>query len=552
MSLLLKIRFKSLLSGIKSSFSSKKAGVIVLYTILLGYAALAIIAMLFGMWFLCSGYLQTDYAWLYFALVGIVAFALGIFGTVFTTQSQMYEANDNELLLAMPIKPFHIIMSRVLMLFIITLIFSAVVMVPAGIVYLIMCGCSVHFLVVFPLSVLLISMVTQAVTCLLGWVLHFLLARFKHKALVAAFFMSLFLVVYFVGIGNLDNLTMLLKENGGKIANALQSFGWPFYVFGQGCMGDVLQFILFALFTLVIFGLVMWILTRTFVKAMLAGGKSSSSAKQKRDKKIRTPEATICRKECKRFFSSTTYLVNLGLGLFLMVALVGAGVVFKDKLLVTLASLSDVGNMAGLGDTGTLSGMEDISEAVDIRGFIPVALYSIMGFIASMTTISAPSVSLEGKHLWILRSMPISGAKVLRAKLRFHCIATVPLAFVGTMILGFVYDCSLLDTLFASLCAALLHALCGVLGLVFNMCFPRMDWPTEATPCKNSMAVGLSIFGMMFLAMGAFGVGAVGIVLMGAKLSAVVLALVTLGLALITYLLYLLLMKWGGKKFETL
>ena len=41
-------------------------------------------------------YLESDYPWLYFAMAGIFAFALGIFGTVFTTQSQMYEAKDNE------------------------------------------------------------------------------------------------------------------------------------------------------------------------------------------------------------------------------------------------------------------------------------------------------------------------------------------------------------------------------------------------------------------------------------------------------------------------
>ena len=264
---------------------------------------------------------------------------------------------------------------------------------------------------------------------------------------------------------------------------------------------------------------------------MLVGGKTKSAAKQKRDRKIRTPEASLCKKESKRFFSSTTYLVNVGLGLFMMAALIIAGIIFKDKLMTMLQS-------------------QDMLEGLE--SFIPAVIVGIMAFLTFMAPISAPSVSLEGKHLWILRSMPISGAKVLRGKLRFHCIATVPLAFGGTIILCLWYGCPFLDTLLAAVCAGLLHVLCGVLGLVFNMCFPRMDWPTEAAPCKQSGAVICIMFAMMFISFVIFGVGLVATGILGPERSALVLGIMAAVIALITYLFYLLLVKWGGKKFETL
>ncbi|MBP3618531.1 MAG: hypothetical protein J6J38_10890 [Lachnospiraceae bacterium] len=531
MSLLLKIRFKSLFAGIKKSIGAKSAGMLALFGVLMGFSALIIMALLFGIWFVFGMYLESDYPWLYFAMAGIFAFALGIFGTVFTTQSQMYEAKDNELLLAMPLKPSQIIGSRVLMLYLLTFLFSAIIMLPAAAVYCILRGPSVTFVLIFLLVMGMISMVTQTVTCLLGWVLHFLLAKFKYKALLASLFMAVVMILYFVGIGNLENLTVVLTQNGGKIANAVQSFAWPFYAMGQACMGDILQFVLFTVFSFGVFGLVMWVLTKTFIKAMLVGGKAKSATKQKRDRKIRTPEASLCRKESKRFFSSTTYLVNTGLGLFMMLALIVAGVIFKDKIMNALQS-------------------QDMLEGLE--SFIPAVIVGIMGFITFMTPISAPSVSLEGNHLWILRSMPISGAKVLRGKLRFHCIATVPMAFVGTLALCLVYGCPILDTLLAAVCSALLNVLCGVLGLVFNMCFPRMDWPTEAAPCKQSGAVVCIMFAMMFVSFLVFGGGLVGTGMMGPDMSAVVLGIMAAALALITYLFYLLLVKWGGKKFETL
>ncbi len=530
MKLLIGIRMKALFGAMKKSFGGKK-GMGALIAVAIVFLFFTIEGMLFGSWSMLSSYLETEFAWLYFALAGLLAFAFGIFGTVFTTQSQMYQAKDNDLLLAMPIKPGHIVGSRVFVLYLLTMVFVAVVMMPAGLVYSMKMGFSGSFWLVYLLSMIFIGLLTQAVTCLLGWLLHFLLAGFRHKAIVATIFMTAVMVLYFIGINQLENLMLLLVNNGGKIASAVQSFAWPFYALGVACFGDWLQFALLALVCVGIFTIVTVILNVTFVRAMLVGGKTKRAAKQKRDDKVRTAIGTICRKESKRFFTSTTYLVNIGMGLFMIVAFVGAGIMLKDKLVMAMDQMTE----------GKLQKM------------LPVLLTGAMGLLASMTPISAPSVSLEGKHIWILRSMPISGADVLKAKLRFHCIASVPVACVGALVLGIVYKIGWFETIFAVIGTALLFVLTGILGLVFNMCFPRLDWANEAAPCKQSMAVFFAIFVMMFVSLiyvGLyFGFAAL---LGGAKNSLLAFSIVNVLFIFINYLFYVLLMKWGGKKFETL
>jgi len=172
--------------------------------------------------------------------------------------------------------------------------------------------------------------------------------------------------------------------------------------------------------------------------------------------------------------------------------------------------------------------------------------------MAAMTPISAPSVSLEGKHIWILRSMPISGADVLKAKLLFHCVASIPLAVIGTLALGIVYGIGWFETIFAVIGVVFLFLLCGILGIVLNMCFPRLDWPNEATPCKQSMAVFFSMFGMMFISIGyvALVIGLLG--LFGGENYLLAMSLVTVVLMVANYVLYHVMVTWGGKKFETL
>ena len=57
-------------------------------------------------------------------MAGIMALALAVFGSVFMTQTQLYDAKDNELLLSMPIRPLHILMSRMAVLLVLTGVFS--------------------------------------------------------------------------------------------------------------------------------------------------------------------------------------------------------------------------------------------------------------------------------------------------------------------------------------------------------------------------------------------------------------------------------------------
>lgn len=46
--------------------------------------------------------------------------------------------------------------------------------------------------------------------------------------------------------------------------------------------------------------------------------------------------------------------------------------------------------------------------------------------ISSMNDITAPSVSLEGKNIWIVQSLPVTAWQVLRAKLNLHIVLTIP------------------------------------------------------------------------------------------------------------------------------
>ncbi len=84
---------------------------------------------------LCGAFVPLGLDWMYFALLGLLAVFLGAFGSVFNTYSSLYLAKDNDLLLSLPIPLRVIISSRLVTVYLMGLMYSAVVIVPAVIVY---------------------------------------------------------------------------------------------------------------------------------------------------------------------------------------------------------------------------------------------------------------------------------------------------------------------------------------------------------------------------------------------------------------------------------
>ena len=114
--------------------------------------------------------LVPERSWLFMALIGLAALILGLFGSVFSTYSTIYKAKDNETLLAMPIPPGKLLASKMLIVYLTSLLFTAIAMVPGLIVYWVHAPSVSAASVVF--SVLLIflqALFTTALSCILGW-----------------------------------------------------------------------------------------------------------------------------------------------------------------------------------------------------------------------------------------------------------------------------------------------------------------------------------------------------------------------------------------------
>jgi len=525
---LLAVRFRSLAAMFIQRNSRKKkqgAGTAVLFAVLYLYLG-AVMCGMSGLTFyaLAQPYHMLDLDWLYFAMAGLAGLGMAVIGSVFTTQNQLYDAKDNPLLLSMPIPPSRILLSRMLPLLALNLLFASIVMVPAIVVYAVWIDFQPLFLLLQIFSIPAIAVLAQAIACLLGWLLHLLMSRIN-KSFASVLFMVVFLAAYFGIYHNANDILNTLISNTAVLADAISAWVWPIYAMGQGCCGSVWQTAAFAAICSIAFALVYWVLSVTFLHTAT---KSYSGRKGRKlnlaDTKTASATAAIIRKELGKFLGTPVFLTNMGLGILLTAAMPVAGIIFRKKVmqLITLLMLPN-----------------------DVTALL---ICAILGFLVSTMCISTPTVSLEGKNLWVLKSMPVPPKQILNAKLGMHILLTVPVTALAGFVLGITYECGIAGLLFCFVVPALLALLNGVLGMVAGLKWARFDYVNEAYPCKQSVSVAVSMFGMMGLPL-VLGL-LYGFLLCDYLTPLVFLALSSLLLAGMCFGFYALMIHWGIKQWN--
>lgn len=121
-------------------------------------------------------------SWLYFAIMGATAALFGVFGSVFNTYSSLYDAKDNDLLLSMPIPVRDIMAARLIGVYLMGLMYSGVVVIPAVGVYFITAHPGISGITAVIMAVM-VTVLVLILSCILGWVVAKIAVKLKTRAL---------------------------------------------------------------------------------------------------------------------------------------------------------------------------------------------------------------------------------------------------------------------------------------------------------------------------------------------------------------------------------
>ncbi|MBR6702807.1 MAG: hypothetical protein IKI78_06660, partial [Clostridia bacterium] len=271
---------------------------------------------------LAGSLIPEGYDWLYFAILGALTIALGIFGSVFNTYSMLYLSKDNDMLLSMPIRPSVILNSRMASVYILSIIYEAVMYIPALIEYW-KAANKTALNIIFPTLNLFISgFAVLALTCLFGWLIALISSHIRNKNILSVIFSLGFFALYYVAMFRFNIFLNVIMNRAGEFAEKIQKYVYFLYIFGKGNTGDIKNFIIFALISFALFFIALSIMSKSFIRLATANKGMKKKAYKAETLKSRKTGASLFGKELSRFLNTPIYLLNSGLGI--LIAPVGA------------------------------------------------------------------------------------------------------------------------------------------------------------------------------------------------------------------------------------
>ena len=140
--------------------------------------------------------------------------------------------------------------------------------------------------------------------------------------------------------------------------------------------------------------------------------------------------------------------------------------------------------------------LDIVNNVLEIRpGFTEILLCTALCALAAMIDVSAPSVSLEGKSIWIPQSLPIKPNVVLRAKAAMQLILSLPPMLFAVICAAVVLQNPAAEKLVICLVPIIYTVFYTAFGSFLGIKMPMLNWSNETIPIKQSGVIAIALFG---------------------------------------------------------
>ena len=411
---------------------------------------------------------ENNLMWLYYALMSILAIALGVFGSVFNTYATLYLPKDNDLLMPMPIPPMTILKARMSLVMGLSLLYSGSVWLPALVCSWIYTTPTAIQIVFGVLLFLVISLLVTVLSCLLGWVVAVVATKVKNKSFTIVIISVVLFALYYVVCFRMTDFIQSIILNSTAVGAGMQKWANLFYQLGCAADGSVSAMLIITGIVLALYFICSYVLSRSFTRVVANTPTVSKTKAKAKTQMPRSFKSALFHRELKRFTANPNYMLNCGFGMLLVIVI---AVVFLIKYNALQALLPELA-----------------AELPDLIFMLPIAVFCITALVISMDTISTPSVSLEGKSLWIVHSLPIAAAEILSAKVKLHFVLNVIPAVVALIIMCICLKLSVLTSVLIAAAICVYVWFSGIFGLMIGVLNPKLEWTTETTAIKSLSA----------------------------------------------------------------
>lgn len=405
-----------------------------------------------------------------------------LFTSLYKVVGLVIGCKDYDMLSALPIKNSIVMISKWATLYIGNLLFLLIVLIPGIIVYQSYVAVDIVFYVILFISVLLLPLLPLTIGCLVGIVIRFLSSRFKYSNILTVILSCGALMVYMYTVFQVQSETELLSL-GTMMANMLNNMYPLTTIFiGALCNKNFIDLIIFFLLNVVSFSIFIAIIAKNYgrINSALLERKTKGNYVLQKTKSSGV-FITLLKKELKRYFASSIYVMNTAVGI----------------LLQTMAIVYF-----------SLQGNELLGAIpIDVSGLIGSLLPVFICVLIGMSSTTACSISMEGKQLWVMKTLPVKAMDIFFAKICVNIIIALPLSMINILIVAFVFNLAIIDVLLGIVIISVFTLCVSMSGIICNLLFPNLTWQSEARAVKQSASVLLQmVFGVVLALLPGIGI----------------------------------------------
>ncbi len=444
----------------------------------------------------------------YFFTLALVAVQMLLFmNAIPALMGRFYENKDNDILLAMPIRPGDILISRFIPVLLMQVLLALLLILPTYLVHLQASGFRVQDL----LAVLTGWIASVAFPTALAAVIVLLLMRYtnvgkhrdKWKTIGIFLIIGLSVGVQFAiqssatkGLSPFIILRILTDNKAlidmfGTIFPAAKWTGLAFAYTG----GRAFLYIAANLLLILVSGaIVVWIGSKVYLHSIITG-QEMSKEKKKVTGELRTqsmkPAVSIFRNEIRTITRTPTYAVNV-LSAPLMVSIIWALPLFVDeRIRVQLGGLLKNIPWASFPDSAPL--------------WVALLAGIVLGVFFSSFSETATSLSREGEGLWIHRVLPIRSQDEIIGRSLVNVSLLVVTTFAVLLLVRLLIPYPLWALPVALLTATFFTLPMTLAGLAIDATRPKLHWsdPNEAVK-QNLNTLFAMLATMCYVALLAF------------------------------------------------
>lgn len=407
-------------------------------------------------------------------IVGIIT----LFFTIFKSNGILFGTKDYEILMSLPVKTSEIIASRLIHMYMMNTFLAFLIMLPLGIVYYLFERPTGSFGIIWLGGMFFSTLFPTTLAAIFGGMIVYIASHFKYTNAFATI-LSLLLVIGIIAssysLGGIEESSvqmMELAKLGEMISKQLHSAYPLSSVFEKAVRNhDIVAFLLFIAVSLGIYMLFVKVLSIKYQSINTAILTHSAKSNYKlQEMKASGVTTALYKKELKRFFSSYAYVLNVGIGSIMALMMAVAVFILEPSTIEAALEMSNL-------------------ESVLIK-----VIAFTFSTVLCMSCTTGVSLSLEGKNLWILKSLPVSAKKILDSKILVNLTLTLPISFLFGILMNIKFDTDLITKLFFFIIPVIYSFFIAVWGMFINCKLPNYEWESETAVIKQGLS---SMIGML-------------------------------------------------------